>query len=94
MIGTRRLKNVVIFIQTEIVIIENNKAIKQNDILRYKAFDVGKYIKEKHGFSWMIEFENEDGEYIEYGIQDQKTVCGITLRKFKKYVLPLEEILF
>ena len=64
MIGTRRLKNVVIFIQTEIVIVENNKAIKQNDILRYKAFAVGKYIKEKHSFSWMIELENEDGEYI------------------------------
>lgn len=42
----------------------------------------------------MIELENEDGEYIEYGIQDRKTACGITLRKFKKYVLPLEEILF
>lgn len=25
---------------------------------------VGKYIKEKHSFSWMIELENEDGEYI------------------------------
>ena len=42
----------------------------------------------------MIELENEDGEYINMAFKIGKQQCGITLRKFKKYVLPLEEILF